>query len=210
VSKWSIYVAAIHGGTAVRLLPVCALVAILTSGITLALFIKFYGLIFLTRRGPVVGEHARHHRLEPGWEMRVAQVFLGLACVVAGLLPMLPLTLVGRAIQASRQGLAELLAEAAPIAAAWSAVSEFGQRAVIAPLAVFFVVAVTFLLVRLLGRLGGARRRTAAPWLCGYARESAALRLQAHAWCGELRRYFAWLGGMRKPRMGETAPDATE
>ena len=210
VSKWSIYVAAIHGGTAVRLLPVCALVAILTSGITLALFIKFYGLIFLTRRGPVVGEHARHHRLEPGWKMGLAQGFLGAACVIAGLLPMLPLTLVGRAIQASRQGLGELLADAAPIAAAWSAVSEFGGRAVVAPLAMLAVVAVLFLFVRALGRLGGSRRRAAAPWLCGYARESTALRLQAQGWCGELRRYLGWLGGMGSPRPEDPTPGTAE
>jgi hypothetical protein len=123
---------------------------------------------------------------------------------------MLPLTLVGRAIQASRQGLGELLAEAAPMAAAWSTVSEFGGRAVVAPLAVLGVVAALFVLVRSLGRLGGARRRAAAPWLCGYARESAALRLQAHGWCGELRRYLGWLGGLGKPRADDAASGATE
>ena len=209
VSKWSIYVAAIHGGTAVRLLPVCALVAILTSGITLALFMKFYGLTFLTRRGPVVAEHARHRRLEVGGKMVSAQLALGAVCVVFGLLPMLPLTLVGRAIQASRQGLGELLADSAPLAAAWSAVSEFGERAVVAPLAVLVVVVVLFALVRWLGRLGGSTRRATAPWLCGYASERQVNRLPAHGLYGEVKRYFRWLGGQARADSEEPVSGST-
>jgi hypothetical protein len=52
-----------------------------------------------------------------------------------------------------------------------------------------------FLLVRFLFRLGGAPRRAAAPWLCGYAREADCHRYSAHHFYGEFKRYFRWLGG---------------
>ncbi len=199
VSKWSIYVAAIHGGAAVRVLPVCALVAILTSGLTLALFIKFYGLTFLTRGSPLVAARARRGSLEGGWKMGTGQVLLGLACLTCGLLPMLPLSLIGRAMLASQQGLGALLAEAAPVDAAWRAVSEFDGRAVVAPLAILLVVAAMFLLVRLLSKAGGARRRAAAPWLCGYARDGSLHRPVAAGLYGELRPYLGWFGGRSVP-----------
>ncbi|MGE5203976.1 MAG: complex I subunit 5 family protein, partial [Chlamydiota bacterium] len=48
-SKWAIFVAAIEGAHWTRYLAVCAVVAILTSGLTLASFIKFFGTIFLSR-----------------------------------------------------------------------------------------------------------------------------------------------------------------
>ena len=205
VSKWSIFVAAIQGGVVVRWLPVCALVAILTSGITLALVIKFFGLTFLARASRGVTEHARHGRLEPSGPMQAAQVVLASMCVVFGLFPMLPLGLIGRAMQASRQGLGELLADAAPVATAWSAVSEFGGLALFAPLTLALVVALLFLLARWLGGLGGAARRVATPWLCGYAQDATQHRQQAGGLFGEFKRYFRWVGG--RPRPETRKPD---
>jgi formate hydrogenlyase subunit 3/multisubunit Na+/H+ antiporter MnhD subunit len=205
VSKWSIFVAAIQGGVVVRWLPVCALVAILTSGITLALVIKFFGLTFLARASRGVTEHARHGRLEPSGPMQAAQVVLASMCVVFGLFPMLPLGLIGRAMQASRQGLGELLADAAPVATAWSAVSEFGGLALFAPLTLALVVALLFLLARWLGGLGGAARRVATPWLCGYAQDATQHRQQAGGLFGEFKRYFRWVGG--RPRPETRRPD---
>jgi len=61
------------------------------------------------------------------------------------------------------------------------------------------VLALMFTLVRLLSKLGGAQRRVAAPWLCGYAREADAHRYRASGLYGELKKWFGWLGGAAKP-----------
>ena len=57
-SKWSIYIAAIQGAPVCGLLPLLAMVAIFTSALTLALFIKFFGGIFLTRTSATVAARA--------------------------------------------------------------------------------------------------------------------------------------------------------
>ena len=54
VSKWSIYVAAVQGSGSAPYLAVCAVIAILTSALTLASFIKFFGVSFLSRTSALV------------------------------------------------------------------------------------------------------------------------------------------------------------
>ena len=54
VSKWSIYVATVQGSGSQGFLAVCAVVAILTSALTLASFIKFFGVSFLSRTSALV------------------------------------------------------------------------------------------------------------------------------------------------------------
>ena len=58
-----------------------------------------------------------------------------------------------------------------------------------------------------LGRLGGARRRTVAPWLCGYASEAEPHRYSAHHFYAEIKRYFGWLGGAARPSLPHPPPD---
>ena len=83
VSKWSIYVAAVLGG--VR--PLSARlrgVAILTSALTLASFIKFFGVSFLSRTSSLVAARAAARgRLEVGWAMQAPQVFFALCCIAS-------------------------------------------------------------------------------------------------------------------------------
>ena len=68
VSKWSIYVAAVQGSSSARYLAVCAVIAILTSALTLASFIKFFGVSFLSRTSTLVkAQAAGKGELEVGW-----------------------------------------------------------------------------------------------------------------------------------------------
>jgi hypothetical protein len=39
----------------------------------------------------------------------------------------------------------------------------------------------------------------AAPWLCGYARQTEVHRYRAGDLYGELKKWFAWLGGKVRP-----------
>ena len=70
--------------------------------------------------------------------------------------------------------------------------------ALFAPLALMVVLALVFLVTYVISKLGGAARRAAAPWLCGYVREADCYRYSAHNFYGEIKRYFRWLGGAPK------------
>jgi hydrogenase-4 component B len=207
-SKWVILTSAIQGGASAPWLPACALVAIFASALTLAIFLKFFGAMFLSRTSELVIERARHHRsLEVTRKMRCAQAALAATCVVSGLVPALALSLIAAALRASPQGLGALLAVAGPAdVGTWTAPGSLGARATYAPIAVAVVMVLLFALARRFSKLGGAPRRAAVPWLCGYARETEAHRYRAGGWYGEWKRRLAWLGGTPAPMPDENEP----
>jgi formate hydrogenlyase subunit 3/multisubunit Na+/H+ antiporter MnhD subunit len=208
VSKWTIYVAAVQGSGSAKYLAVFAVVAILTSALTLASFIKFFGVSFLSRTSALVTARAAgHSRLEVGWAMQLPQVALALACVLLGVVPALGFRLVQLALAAGRQGYGTALAKAAPVQTGlWAGVETFQSTALFAPLVFALVLGSMFLVVRVLSKLGSASRRAAAPWLCGYVREADCHRYSAHNFYGEIKRYFRWLGGAPRPQRDETKP----
>ena len=202
VSKWTIYVAAVQGSGSARYLPVLAVVAMLTSVLTLASFIKFFGVSFLSRTSTLVtARSAGHGRLEVGWSMQLPQVALALACVLLGVVPAIGFRLVQLALAASSQGYGAALAKAASMQTGiWSGVEMFQSTALFAPVVLALVLGLMFVLVRVLSKLGSASRRAAAPWLCGYVREADCHRYSAHNFYGEIKRYFRWLGGAPRPQ----------
>jgi hypothetical protein len=70
--------------------------------------------------------------------------------------------------------------------------------ALFVPVALMIVIALVFLVTYVISKLGGAARRSATPWLCGYVLEADCYRYSAHNFYGEIKRYFKWLGGMPK------------
>ncbi|HVO79896.1 MAG TPA: proton-conducting transporter membrane subunit [Terriglobales bacterium] len=206
VSKWSIYVAAIQGSAWARYLPVCALIAILTSALTLASFIKFFGVSFLSRTSLLVRSKAKSSRLEVPWMMQLPQLLLAFLCVLLGVVPAIGFSLMQRALDASRGGLGTTLAHAAPmISGPLAGVGELNAAALFKPLALAAVLGLMFLAAYAISKLGRAPRRAAAPWLCGYVREADCHRYVAHNFYSEIKRYFRWLGGMPRPRPVKTA-----
>lgn len=206
-SKWSIYAATIQGGAYAGYLPICAVIAILTSALTLASFIKFFGASFLSRTSALVAQAAtKLPSLEVGWLMRAPQVFLAICCLGLGLAPVVACKLIELALKSSRQGLGSMLADAAPVAGGvWSGLAGFQGSVLLAPLVVGVVLAFMCLLAWCLGRLGGSTRKAAVPWLCGYAQPMDSQRYHAHHFYGELKRYLKLLGG--EPRLKQAPPD---
>lgn len=204
VSKWCIYVSAIQGTEWARFLAICAVIAILTSALTLASFAKFFGAAFLCRTSARVAERADASRLEAPATMQASQVVLALCCIALGVVPALGLRFVQAALQASRQGYGAILADAHPVATgALSGVEALNGAALFVPLTLVGVMGCMLLVAVAISRLGGARRRADAPWLCGYAREAEANRYSAHNLYGEVTRYFGWVGGAPHPNAGE-------
>jgi hydrogenase-4 component B len=204
VSKWSIYVATIQGSGSAHYLLVCAVIAILTSALTLASFIKFFGVSFLSRASTLVKARAaaQNGRLEVPWMMQLPQVALAFLCILLGVVPAIGFRLMQHALQASRGGLGTTLANASPMMSGpLSGVAQLGSAALFAPVAVAAVLGLMFLIVYGISKIGSAPRRAADPWLCGYVREADCHRYVAHNFYGEIKRYFRWLGGM--PRVNK-------
>jgi NADH:ubiquinone oxidoreductase subunit 5 (subunit L)/multisubunit Na+/H+ antiporter MnhA subunit len=205
-SKWTIYVAAVQGSRRAGWLAVCAAIAILTSALTLASFVKFFGASFLSRTSALVREKAAGPRpLEAGIIMQIPQVFLAFLCVLLGLLPAIAYGLIHGVLAASPHGFGPALAQAAPAPANLWAGAGFESRSVFVPLAVAAILGLAFLLAWFVSKLGGAPRRAAVPWLCGYAREAECNRYVAHGFYGEIKRYFRWLGGAPAPETAKSA-----
>ncbi|HKC71601.1 MAG TPA: proton-conducting transporter membrane subunit [Terriglobales bacterium] len=205
-SKWTIFVAAIQGAGSARYLAVCAAIAILTSALTLASFIKFFGTSFLSRTSELVaqkaglqsarrGTTARDHtgNLEVGWSMQLPQILLAAACVVLGIVPGLAFVFLQQAIAATPRGAVSLAVQ--PTAGVFAGVAGPQGTALFVPLALLAVLGGSFLIAYAISRLGSAPRRAAAPWLCGYAPETEHERYIAHNFYGEIKRHFRWLGG---------------
>jgi formate hydrogenlyase subunit 3/multisubunit Na+/H+ antiporter MnhD subunit len=200
VSKWSIYVAAIQGSGSARYLVVCAVIAIVTSALTLASFIKFFGVSFLSRASTLVKARvaeAQSGRLEVPWMMQLPQVVLAFCCVLLGVVPAIGFRLMQHALEASRGGLGTTLANASPMMSGpLQGLAESGSAALFVPVVLACVLGLMFLLAYAVSKLGSAPRRAADPWLCGYVREADCHRYVAHNFYGEIKRYFRWLGGM--------------
>ncbi len=189
-SKWHMFTAAIQGNETSRWLPIFAVVAILTSALTLALMIKFYGALFLSRTSKIVADKQQEiGSLEVTVKMRIAQVFLAAVCAVMGLIPFLGVSLIHQALSASQQGFGAVLANAPTTGNSFLlGLGGTSGTAVYAPFLLLALMLVLFSLVNFLAKAGGAGRRSAIPWMCGYAVESDSTRLRAGHYYSELYR----------------------
>jgi len=195
-SKWSLYVPTVLGSRELSYLPVLGVIAILTSALTLASFVKFFGMAFLTRSSQLVRERAaaRGGMLEPDRVMCAPQIVLAAVCVVLGLFPALAFGLLRAVLHASGDGLVAIL-DVGPHMTRTAGVMVDGGVAVLAPLVIVVIVGAAMGLARALSRVAGAERRPAEPWLCGYAPEAESNRYRAHGMYGEVKRYLGWVGG---------------
>jgi formate hydrogenlyase subunit 3/multisubunit Na+/H+ antiporter MnhD subunit len=205
VSKWSIYVATVQGSGAAGYLALCGIVAILTSALTLASFIKFFGVSFASRPSTLVTtQAAQRGRLEVPWMMQLPQVLLAVMCLGLGIMPAVVFHYLQKVLDASRQGFGITLADAAPMTnGPLGGIQALQGIAVFAPVALALLIGSMFLMTRAISKLGGAQRRIAAPWLCGYVREADCHRYTAHNFYGEIKRWFRWLGGAPHPVPGK-------
>ena len=205
VSKWSIYVAAIEAQPEAKYLPVLAIIAILTSAITLGYSMKLFGTAFLSRGSALVKEQAgARGGLEVGITQQIPQYLLALGCIVIGLFPREVYRILGQVLATSPQGISQKLAVADAASGAGVAklvavngVAIWFPPIVLAVIVLFFVGAAVF------SGMGGSSRRTADVWLCGYVREADCYRYAASNFYGEIKRCFGWLGGNARATMKE-------
>jgi NADH:ubiquinone oxidoreductase subunit 5 (subunit L)/multisubunit Na+/H+ antiporter MnhA subunit len=197
-SKWTLYVAAILGSRHAGYLALCGVFGIVTSALTLASFMKFFGMTFLSRASTLVKDKAAANtKLEVKPTMQIPQLLLALLCLTLGLVPGLAYYLMQQSLAGGHQFLTAAMPGALPGHAAFSIALPAGSSAaILAPLAVGAVILLMFLIARFISRLGASERRAADIWLCGYIREADVYRYGAHNLYTEVKRYFGWVGGM--------------
>ncbi len=193
-SKWNIYVAGIQGGAVLPLLPFCAVVAILTSALTLASFIKFFGVSFLSRGSALIKVRAGEGKLYVPRTMQIPQVVLASGCVILGVMPGLAFIFLASAFRNCADGFPNAL-RIRPGSLPLLGLEAPHSSALFVPAMLALLLGLSFVLVYGISKLGSAPRRAAAPWLCGYALEADCNRYVAHNFYGEIKRYFGWLGG---------------
>ena len=94
-SKWLIYHVTILGAPGFPVFLLLGIVAVFVSLVTLASFLKFLGGAFLGEHAEVEGQTSAGG---VPLAMQIPQVALALLCVVLGLVPMLPLAAIHRAV----------------------------------------------------------------------------------------------------------------
>ena len=195
-SKWSIFVSTILGSRYAPYLAVCTVIAMLTSVITLALFLKFFGTSFLSRVSRRVTERVQAGRVaEPRWPMLAPQLTLASLCALLGLAPQIGFQLIHRALVGSQQGLGIVLAKVPPLSTSGLTGAQGpAAQAIYSPLAVAAVFGALLLFAAGVSLAGGALRRRAEPWLCGYVTETDQMRYGARNLYREVTRILPWVG----------------
>lgn len=191
-SKWCLVAATLPTAGWIHWLPACAALAVLTSALTLAVFVQYFGAAFLSR--PHAGAAPVTAREVPA-SMLLAQLLPAGLCMLLGLLPGVAFLGIQAALDHSRQGLALLLADALRFEGGWwTGITLSGGHTTLTPLFMVSLMLFLFALAVALASWGGSRRRVAQPWLCGYAQRQEGSAYAARHYFGAFKSWLRVLG----------------
>ena len=104
--------------------------------------------------------------------MQVPQVLLALMCILLGVFPAIAFNLMQQRAGSQPARFRGALADAAPMTGGLlTGIHTIASAALFVPLALAAVLGLAFAAAVAMSKLGDAKRRAAAPWLCGYATE---------------------------------------
>ncbi len=198
-SKWTIIASSLLAGDATAALVLFGIVALFTSAVTLACYVKFFGMAFTSAGSEWnVGRAVR----EVPASMLAPKVALAAIALAQGLFPVLSVGLVLAALRRSEGFLlaGDIAAGSGPVAASAGGVRLTGLaglplNAAAAPLVVLLVLGLGLALGALLRRSGGAKEVEAPTWLCGYQSLNDANRYADRGMFAALRGLFKFAGG---------------
>ncbi len=207
-SKWTIITSSLLAGDASVLLVLFGIAALFTSVVTLACYVKFFGMAFTASGSEwTVKKEIR----EVPVLMLLPKLALAAVCIVQGLFPFLFFGLISSALANSR---GFLLGEAFTPGGldGMLSVSLLGIRvhdlfgpglnAAVAPLVVLGLLAAALAAAVLLRRSAGSREVAVPTWLCGYQELSDKNRYRDHGMFAAFKNFFRWTGGRTSPKAG--------
>ena len=198
-SKWSIITSSLLAGDGTVFLVLFGIIALFTSAVTLACYVKFFGMAF-TASGSQwnVGKEIR----EVPASMLAPKLVLTAICIIQGLFPAAFYGLI-MAVWRTSEGF--LLADG--IASSGNALSGsflgikleglYGTalNSAFTPLLVLLVLGLALAFGALLRRSAGSKEVAAQTWLCGYQDLGNANRYTDRSMFAALRGLFRWAGG---------------
>ena len=201
MSKWAIIASGLVGGKTGGVIVLFGIIALMTSAITLASYVKFYGMAF-TASGIEWRDEGEVR--EVGVLMLLPKLILAAICLIQGLFPAVFVGLLFQVFAGSPGSLVQPLfanpATASAIAQTSGGISlslGAGQLPVafIMPLALVAMLLVAGLFAAWLRAAGGAEQRTAPVWLCGYQTQNNANHYVSSHIYAAFKKLMRWTGG---------------
>lgn len=201
-SKWTIISSDILAGNQSLMLAIFGIIALFTSAVTLASYVKFFGMTF-TSSG--VEWNVKKEIKEVPWTMLLPKVILAILCLVQGLLPILYFeTFIGIFKNSAGSTLQAVFGDVSLdnyIVNSVMGVSvtvpglEGAVSSVAVPLVVLIILAAAYLFAWLLRKSGGAEEKEVPTWLCGYQDLNNNNRYVAHNMYSAFKKAVKWTGG---------------
>jgi len=195
-SKWTIISASLLSGEASPVIVLFGIVALFTSAVTLACYVKFFGLAFTSSRSEATA--AKSVREVPV-SMLIPKIVLGVLIVLQGLLPFLFIGLVRSALNHAPgfplAGGLEAGLDASLAGLRIKDVFGLSLNAAAAPLIVLSLLVIAVFIASLLRGSAGAKERTVPTWLCGYQQLDEKNRYVDRGMFAALKNFFRWTGG---------------
>ncbi|MBE9610017.1 proton-conducting transporter transmembrane domain-containing protein [Chitinilyticum piscinae] len=198
-SKWAIVASTLLSGKAAGIFVIFGVVALVTSAMTLATYVKLYGMTF-TSVGVEWNEKNNVHEVSKA--MLAPKAILAAVCLLQGFFPWLFVALFGRVLATSEGTLSQALGTPAvfdTLAQSYSGIRFLGSAgtpvAFSLPLVMVAMLLVAGLVALWLRRAGGAEERSAPVWLCGYQTLNNANRYLSSHIFDAFKKFMKWTGG---------------
>lgn len=194
-SKWTLVSSSFLGAREFWFLVPAGVFALFTSAMTLACYVKFFGMTFTSAGAEWNPGHAV--REVPG-TMLAAKAVLAALCVIQGLVPLIGFRIFEPVFQQSAL-MSGASTGAALTAGVWGVEWTVPGAGVISaaamPLGVGLLLAGALALAAYLRRSGGAQERRVPTWLCGYQEINNNNRYLDRNLFAALRHIMRWTGG---------------
>lgn len=200
MSKWLMISGGLLAGRHSLALTVCSIAALFTSALTLACYVKFFGLAFTS-----AGAEWRIKKKisEVPMSMLLPQFILIVVCLAQAFAPSFFIGLISRALarsgsflfSAAFSGGGSGAASAGPLAVKVAVPGGGALLAVASPLIIAGLVLAFILLAAFLRRSGGSRPTEAPTWLCGYQDLNSDNSYLDRSMFGDLKKALRWTGG---------------
>lgn len=201
-SKWTIISSNILAGSKVMFLVIFGIIALFISAVTLASYVKFFGMTFAS--SGVEWTVTKKIREVPV-TMLIPKVILAVLCLVQGLFPFIYFGLFISIFKNSAGSIIQPLFADVTLdnmivnSAMGVSVTVPGMEGLVSsvavPLVVLAVLAVAYILAWLLKKSGGSEEKEVPTWLCGYQDLNNKNRYQAHGMYSAFKKAVKWTGG---------------
>jgi len=201
-SKWTIISADILAGDQIMFLVIFGIVALFTSAVTLASYVKFFGMAFASSG---VEWTVNKQVKEVPATMLLPKIILAILCLVQGLLPFLYYQVFINIFKGSEGSIISSYIAGITLddhfvnSVMGVSVSVPGMGDVVSSVAVPVVVLIIMLAAMifawLLRKSGGSEEKVAPTWLCGYQDLNNKNRYTAHNMYSAFKKALWWTGG---------------